>query len=269
MNAALAHSYRYCEEVARREAGNFYPAFLLLPPPRRRAMCALSTFMRIADDLSDEAAPLDVKRRQLAEWRDGLHHAIAGRPQHPSHAALEDIVRCYDIPSRYLEAVIDGVEMDLEPVAYRTFAELRNYCWHVASVVGLSCIHIWGFHGRRANAVRGRRGIAFQLTNILRDLGETPLGARICPARSRTLRLSGGSAPARRVRSGVSRTDAFRDRSAREFYQRGWRLVPCLSPAGQAVFPDDGAPIAICCARLKTATTMFSVAERKCRAGKP
>ena len=92
MNAELTRSYRNCEEVARREAGNFYPAFLLLPAPQRRSMCALYAFMRIADDLSDEPTPIDVKRRQLADWRSGLRLALAGQYQHASHPALHDTV---------------------------------------------------------------------------------------------------------------------------------------------------------------------------------
>ncbi len=238
MNAPLARSYRVCDEVARREAGNFYPAFLLLPAPRRRAMCALYTFMRIADDLSDAAAPAEVKRQQLAEWRIGLHHALAGRCTHPSHAALQDTVERYGIPVRYLDAVIDGVEMDLEPVAYRTFAELHNYCWHVASVVGLSCIHIWGFHGAEATRFAEDAGIAFQLTNILRDLGEDATRGRVYLP-DEDLQRFGYDAD--RLGRGV-RDAAFREMMqfeiarARSYYQSGWRLAPRLSPAGRAVF---------------------------------
>src|SRR5438045_595774 len=142
MTAALERSYQYCEALARREAGNFYPAFLLLPAPQRKSMCALYAFMRIADDLSDEPMPVAQKRQLLADWRTGLRQALAGHGEHPSHAALQHTALKHRIPPQYLEAVIDGVEMDLEPVAYRTFAELRNYCYHVASVVGLCCIHI-------------------------------------------------------------------------------------------------------------------------------
>lgn len=238
MNAALARSYRYCEEVARREAGNFYPAFLLLPAPRRRSMCALYTFMRIADDLSDETAPLDVKRRQLADWRTGLHQALAGHPQHPSHAALCDTMQRHRIPVDYLDAVVDGVEMDLEPVAYRTFAELRNYCWHVASVVGLSCIHVWGFHGTDATRFAEDAGIAFQLTNILRDLGEDAARGRIYLPQEDLARFG---YDADRLRLGV-RDAAFRElmrfeiARVRSYYGSGWRLTPRLSPAGRAVF---------------------------------
>jgi 15-cis-phytoene synthase len=238
MNPALVRSYRYCEEVARREAGNFYPAFLLLPAPQRRGMCALYTFMRIADDLSDEPMPTAVKRQQLADWRGGLHSALTGRYTHPSHAALHDAVAKYHIPPRYLEAVIDGVEMDLEPTVYRTFAELRNYCWHVASVVGLSCIHIWGYRGDSALSFAEDAGIAFQLTNILRDLGEDAARGRVYLPEEDLTRFSYTRA---RLEQGVCDASfhalmRFEVQRARAFYQSGWRLLPRLSPSGQAVF---------------------------------
>ena len=238
MNATLAHSYRYCQDIAGREAGNFYPAFLLLSAPRRRAMCALYTFMRIADDLSDEDAPVALKRQHLADWRSGLREALAGRFAHPLHAALRDTVDRHRIPFRYLEAVIDGVEMDLEPITYQTFGELRRYCWHVASVVGLSCIHIWGFHGKAATRYAEEAGIAFQLTNILRDLGEDAARGRVYLPQEDLDRF-GYSVD--RLRQGVCDASfrelmRFEIARAREHYQRGWRLTPRLSPAGQAVF---------------------------------
>jgi phytoene synthase len=235
---SLAQSYRYCEEVARREAGNFYPAFLLLPAPMRKSMCAIYTFMRIADDLSDEPAPIDSKREQLRQWRVGLHDAIAGRHQHVSHAALHDAVDRHQIPARYLDAVIDGVEMDLEPVAYATFAELRKYCYHVASVVGLSCIHVWGFRGEAALQFAEDAGIAFQLTNILRDLGEDAARGRVYLPEEDLARFGYDVA---RLKQGV-RDSAFRDLMrfeigrARSFYVSGRRLMPLLSASGQAVF---------------------------------
>jgi phytoene synthase len=238
MNAALARSYHCCEEITRREAGNFYPAFLLLPAPQRRSMCALYTFMRIADDLSDEPMPIPVKRQQLADWRGGLRSALEGSYQHASHPALHDTVTKYHIPAKYLEAVIDGVEMDLEPVAYPTFTELRNYCYQVASVVGLSCIHIWGFHGTDAIRFAEDAGIAFQLTNILRDLGEDAARGRVYLPQEDMDRFG---YDVNRLRQGVRDTAfhmlmAFEVQRARDFYQSGWRLVPRLTPSGQAVF---------------------------------
>src|SRR5262249_34044205 len=172
MGTTLARSYAYCESVARREAGNFYHAFRVLPVPQRRAMCALYAFLRIADDLSDMDGPPAAKRSSLAEWRRGLHQCLSGEYGHPLHAAFHDTVRTSAIPREYLEAVLDGVEMDLTLVSYPTFADLRRYCYRVASAVGLACIHIWGFEDERARTYAEDAGIAFQLTNILRDLGE-------------------------------------------------------------------------------------------------
>jgi phytoene synthase len=238
MNAGLAQSYRYCEELARREAGNFYPAFLLLPAPQRRSMCALYAFMRIADDLSDAPGPIPEKRQRLADWRGGFHDALAGLSSHPAHQALHDAVLRHRIPPHYLEAVIDGVAMDLEPVAYQTFAELRRYCYHVASAVGLSCIHVWGFHGQDALHYAEDAGIAFQLTNILRDLGEDAARDRVYLPREDLNRFG---YDAHRLKQGV-RDSAFFDlmrfqsRRAHTFYETGWHLTPRLSPPGQAVF---------------------------------
>src|SRR5437763_1796751 len=127
MTISLARSYHYCEALTRREAGNFYPAFRLLPAAQRRSMCALYAFMRIADDLSDEPAPLEVKREQLRRWRTALREALAGHYRHPALPALHDTVARHHVPPEYLEAVLDGVEMDLEPVVYPTFADLRLY----------------------------------------------------------------------------------------------------------------------------------------------
>ncbi|MBI1830536.1 MAG: squalene/phytoene synthase family protein [Planctomycetes bacterium] len=238
MNAALARSYRYCEDTTRREAGNFYPAFLLLPAPKRRSMCALYTFMRIADDLSDEPTPTSTKRQQLADWRGGLRAALVGNYRHPAHAALHDTVTTYRVPAKYLESLIDGVEMDLEPTAYRTFAELRNYCYHVASVVGLSCIHIWGFHGGDAIRYAEYAGIAFQLTNILRDLGEDAARDRIYLPQEdldrfgyRVEQLHRGERDA-----AFRAMMRFEVERARAYYEGGWRLLPRLSEAGRAVF---------------------------------
>src|SRR5262245_23435852 len=128
--------------------------------------------------------------------------------------------------------------MDLEPTCYHTFAELRNYCWHVASVVGLSCIHVWGFHGADATRFAEDAGIAFQLTNILRDLGEDAARGRVyLPAED----LAAFGYDADRLRLGVCDA-AFRElmrfevARARAHYESGWRLVPRLSPVGQAVF---------------------------------
>jgi phytoene synthase len=233
-----AQSYAYCERVARRQAANFYPAFRVLPRPQRRAMCALYAFMRITDDLVDGGGDVEVKRAKLAAWRDGFRSAMRGDNRHEVHPALRDAVDRYAIPTWYLEAVIDGVEMDLEPVRYQRFAELYRYCFLVASVVGLACIHVWGFRDETAKLYAEHAGLAFQLTNILRDLGEDLGRGRVyLPMEDfalfgcapDTLQGTTGINPAARrlLRYEVDR--------ARQYYESAERLLPLLNRSGRAV----------------------------------
>ena len=179
MTAALAASYAYCERLARREAANFYPAFRVLPRAQRRSMCALYAFLRVADDFSDSSASTVQKQAALSAWRSDFRRALLGDYSHPLHAALHHTIRVHGIPSTYLHAVLDGVEMDLSHDRYATFAELYRYCYRVASAVGLACIHIWGFMDDRAADYAESAGIAFQLTNILRDLREDAAQGRV------------------------------------------------------------------------------------------
>lgn len=238
MTSELARSYAYCDRLARREAGNFYNAFRVLPRQQRLATCALYAFLRIADDLSDEPGAVEDKRALLADWRQGLRLALAGADSHPIHAALRHTVARYNIPREYLEAALDGVEMDLAEVRIATFAELRLYCYRVASVVGLACIHIWGFTAERAKAHAEDAGIAFQLTNILRDLGEDAARGRVYLPHEELERF--GYDP-ERLRRG-ERDDHFRAlmrfqvERARGYYEAAWPLLPLLRPTGRAVF---------------------------------
>jgi phytoene synthase len=165
-------SYRLCSQVARRSASSFYWSFWLLPREKRRAMCALYAFSRRADDLSDNEAPEESRRRGLAQWRESLERALAGEFDDPLLPALADSVRRFEIPAQSLRDILDGVEMDLTPRRYETFDELRQYCLRVASAVGVACIHIWGFDGDAVYEPAADCGVAFQLTNILRDLKE-------------------------------------------------------------------------------------------------
>jgi phytoene synthase len=176
---SVPESYRYCEQLARREAGNFYHAFRLLPRPQRSAMSALYAFMRVTDDVTDKPGELSAKRLALKSWAQEMDLALAGSYSHPLHAAFHHTVQTYGIPREYLEAVLEGVGMDLTPVHFATFAELYSYCYRVASVVGLSCIHIWGCADEKAKVYAEAAGIGFQLTNILRDLGEDAERGRV------------------------------------------------------------------------------------------
>ncbi|HLJ15357.1 MAG TPA: phytoene/squalene synthase family protein [Bryobacteraceae bacterium] len=168
----LAESYAYCARIARRRARNFYYSFLLLPAPQRRAMCAIYAFMRYCDDLSDDEA-LAGRAAAIARWREDLDAALAGQVgSHPIWPAFRDAVERYRIPHRYFHEMIEGVSSDLEPRSIAAFDELYDYCYHVASVVGLTVIHIFGFDSPLAPDLAEKCGIAFQLTNILRDIRE-------------------------------------------------------------------------------------------------
>ena len=174
---AVEQSYEYCRGVARSRAKNFYYSFLLLTKPQRNAMCAVYAFMRYCDDLSDEPG---ANRDAIQKWRDELENALAGRfSGHPVWPAFHFTVRRFGIPHQYFRDMIDGVESDLEPRTIETFDELYQYCYRVASVVGLTIIHIFGFDTRSALPLAEKCGVAFQLTNILRDIKEDAEHARI------------------------------------------------------------------------------------------
>jgi phytoene synthase len=234
----LARSYTYCERLARREAGNFYHAFRLLPADQRRAMCALYSFMRVADDLADGPGASEEKRGPLQDWRRRLDESLEGTYSHPLHPAFHDAIRRFGVPPAYLHAVIDGVEMDLDAARYDAFTDLYPYCYRVASAVGLACIHIWGFTGEQAKAHAEAAGVAFQLTNILRDLGEDAGRGRVYLPRE-DLERFGYEEDA--LRRGV-RDDPFRalmrfevDRAA-AYYREAEPLAALLRPPGRAVF---------------------------------
>ena len=173
----LSESYAHCQRVARTRAANFYYSFLLLSSARKNAMCAIYAFMRFCDDLSDEEGG---SRAAIERWRTELDEALAGRlPANPIWPAFQDTVTRYAIPHVYFHEMIDGVGSDLESREIRTFDELYQYCYKVASVVGLTIIHIFGFESPRALGLAEKCGIAFQLTNILRDVREDAERGRV------------------------------------------------------------------------------------------
>jgi phytoene synthase len=174
-------SYDYCVRVARSRAKNFYYSFLLLSKPQRRAMCAIYAFMRYCDDLSDDPG---ANRAAIERWRGELGNALEGRfSGHPMWPAFHHTVRRFGIPREYFREMIDGVLGDLEPRTFETFDELYRYCYQVASVVGLTIVHIFGFDTRTVLTLAEKCGVAFQLTNILRDIREdAELGRIYLPA---------------------------------------------------------------------------------------
>ncbi|HEV1995395.1 MAG TPA: squalene synthase HpnC [Candidatus Acidoferrum sp.] len=190
LSTVIADSYEECHRIARASHSNFYYAFFLLPRPKRDALAALYAFMRLVDDVSDEDQGLLAKQRGLAKWRAALDQAINGQEQlfdgnaamaTPAPAlsgasevllALVDTMQRYKIPARYLHDLISGAEMDLTVQTYSTFDRLREYCYRVAGTVGLTCSHVFGFSDARALDLAEKLGLAFQLTNIIRDVHE-------------------------------------------------------------------------------------------------
>ncbi len=176
----LSHAYAVCRGIARREAKNFYYAFVALPPARRNAICAVYAFMRKADDLSDdETISRDERRAKLDAWLNEWHAASKGeQTADPVFIAIGDAMARFAIPLSLLDELVAGVTMDLDrtesgaPDTYATFTDLYRYCYLVASVVGLVCIRIFGYTDARAEKLAEETGIAFQLTNILRDVAE-------------------------------------------------------------------------------------------------
>jgi 15-cis-phytoene synthase len=170
MMRQVEQSYQYCCRVARRRAKNFYYSFLLLSKYQRKAMCAIYAFMRYCDDLSDEPG---ANRAAIDRWRAEMEDALEGRfSGHSVWPAFHHTVRRFGIPHEYFREMIAGVASDLEPRRFDTFDQLYRYCYQVASVVGLTTIHIFGFDTRTALPLAEKCGVAFQLTNILRDIRE-------------------------------------------------------------------------------------------------
>lgn len=178
-------AYSVCRSISRAAAKNFYYGFVVLPRRKRNALSAVYAFMRRCDDITDdETTSREDRHQKLLEWLDGVHRALAGQPtDDPVLLALTDAQRAYQIPVGLLDQLAYGTAVDLdygpmEPGAalaarYQTFEELRQYCYGVASVVGLVCIKIFGYRDPAAEALAERCGLAFQLTNIIRNVKET------------------------------------------------------------------------------------------------
>ncbi len=236
---AQRRSRDWCCELTKRTGRNFYFSFVALPRNLRRDMCVLYAFMRTTDDIGDdEAVGLDARRDNLANWKQELAAALRDESdRHPCLPALKSLVDRHRIPEQYLFDVIDGVEMDLTPRRFSTFDELREYCYKVAGAVGLCCIHIWGYAGEGAIAPAIDCGTAFQLTNILRDLGEDAARGRVYLPQDELIRF--GYAEDELLRQ----TDNDRFRSlmafqvgrAREYYASAEALFGFLSRDGRRI----------------------------------
>jgi phytoene synthase len=169
----------YCQQKTVQSGSSFYYSFLFLPPERRRAITALYAFCREVDDTVDETSDGSVARIKLAWWRTEVSAMYTGSPTHPVTQALQPHLAPYNLQEQHLQAIIDGMEMDLDQSRYLDYPGLRKYCWHVAGVVGILSASIFGVTNPRTLEYAEKLGLAFQLTNIIRDVGDDARKGRI------------------------------------------------------------------------------------------
>ncbi|HYB91337.1 MAG TPA: presqualene diphosphate synthase HpnD [Candidatus Binataceae bacterium] len=223
----LDADYARCAEITRAATSNFYYAFMLLPTERRRALNAVYAFCRFIDDIADEGS-IREPALLLARWREELNQVYGGKPTRAISRALADAARRFNIPRECFDEFITGVEMDLVRKRYATFDELKVYCHGVASTVGLMCIEIFGYSNPAAKRYAQDLGIAFQLTNILRDVKEDAERGRIyLPLED----LSRFGVTEEEILGGVyspnfARLMEFEANRAREYYERAERALP-------------------------------------------
>jgi len=247
----LVMAYSVCKGITRRAAKNFYYAFLVLPRRKREALCAVYAFMRLCDDITDDPRlSLADRRQKLDIWLDALHRAQQGQPTDDAILlALTDAQRRYSIPAGLLDELAHGTAMDVEQeessaqttsapgltIQYKTFEDLRLYCYRVASVVGLVCIHVFGYRDPAAESLAEQCGLAFQLTNIIRDVKEDAGMGRIYLPEEDLAKFELSATdllatpnPARFRPLIVLEADR-----AREFYAAGDALIPYISEDSQ------------------------------------
>ncbi len=244
-DSQIAVAYAVCRGITRKAAKNFYYAFLILPRPKRRALCAVYAFMRRCDDIADdESLPTHERRQRLAEWLGSVHRAFAGYPtDEPVLLALTHAQRRFGIPAGLLDELAFGTAMDVEEgqaesasrVAYATFEDLKLYCHRVASVVGLVCIRIFGYTEPEAEPLAERCGLAFQLTNIIRDIKEDALAGRVyLPGEDLAeFSISPDELADATDAARYAPLLAMEAERAREFYQSGDDLIPYVNEDSQ------------------------------------
>lgn len=253
MSTAVQHAelrlntaYGVCRHIARASAKNFYYGFMLLPARKRNALSAVYAFMRHADDLSDDPGMTPVERREkLNGFLDSYRRALeTGITDDPVFLALRDSSLRYNIPVELLEKLVAGTEMDVREggdesagplVVYQSFEDLYGYCYHVASVVGLVCIRIFGYRDPVAEQLAEHLGIAFQLTNILRDVKEDAAMARVYLPQEDLERFGisahelGAGSPMEKLRPLLE----FEAKRARQYYESANKLLPLIEEVSQ------------------------------------
>jgi 15-cis-phytoene synthase len=227
--------FEYCEQRLAQSRSSFAYSFRILPAPRRRAITALYAYCREVDDVVDEVSDPGLARIKLAWWRREIAAVYDGTPQHPVAHALKQIVGEYSLPREHFEAIIDGMTMDLDQKRYQDFTTLERYCYRVAGVVGLLSAHIFGFEDAQTLTYARELGIAFQLTNIVRDVGEDARRGRIYLPQDELQRFGVAAADiiGRRLTPSFQALMAFQVERARACYARAFAALPARDRRAQ------------------------------------
>jgi phytoene synthase len=221
---------QYCEDKARQSGSSFYYSFRFLPKNKRRAITALYAFCREVDDVVDECTDANVARTTLNWWRNEVAAIYNGNPQHPVAQALVPLVQQFNMTQEHLQEIIDGMEMDLDQARYADFKSLQLYCYRVASVVGLLTVEIFGYTDRLTLKYAHDLGIAFQLTNIIRDVGEDARRNRIYLPMDEMQQFGVTAADILNAREteNFHKLMAFQVERARRFYQQALDHLPAV-----------------------------------------
>ena len=225
----------YCQQKAAASGSSFYYSFLFLPPERRRAITALYAFCREVDDAVDEASDAQRAAVKLAWWRAEVANLCSGKPQHPVARALLPFLEKYSISGEKLLEIIDGMEMDLMQSRYLDFKGLQLYCYRVASVVGLLAAEIFGYQDRQTLKYAHDLGMAFQLTNIIRDVGEDARRGRIYLPIDELQRFNVPASQIleRRHDDNFRQLMAFQAERARKYYDQAFEQLPAADRKSQ------------------------------------
>ena len=226
---------QYCQDKAAASGSSFYYSFLFLPRDKRRAITALYAFCREVDDVVDECSDEQVARTTLAWWRGQVGQIYGGKPQHPVAIALVPVVKQFNLAQEHLLEIIDGMEMDLDQPRYSDFKSLQLYCYRVASVVGLLSVEIFGYQDRHTLKYAHDLGIALQLTNIIRDVGEDARRNRIYLPMDELKRFNVTAAD---ILNGVENENfqqlmAFQIERAQLFYRQALSQLPVTDKKNQ------------------------------------
>lgn len=228
-------AHAYCQDKAAASGSSFYYSFRFLPPPQRRAITAFYAFCREVDDIADECVDPGVARSKLAWWREEVARLFAGTPRHPVCLALQEAIQPFHLTQDAFEQIVDGMEMDLGRVRYDDFKALNLYCHRVAGVVGETAALIFGVTDRATLKYANKLGLAFQLTNILRDVGEDARRDRIYLPLDELARF--GVNPQDILQARMS--DAFRELMAFQYqramrtYDEAFALLPAVDRKAQ------------------------------------